>query len=293
MMEAFKAYLLSVGYSSKTAQRLPHQAQSFFEYHNLQDVKTVTPAHILSFYAWLHTRPNLRSRDGGGLSASHIHHHIYALRVFFSWLEHTGQLRSNPISALSFKRPEKGKREPLTPEEIKALFEAANSYRETAVLHLLYSCGLRRSECAALDITDLHYKARMLYVRRGKGCKRRAIPITEKVADALEVYYLTERSTSTMLKGAVNAGYRHPTAFVLNKVGGRISGNTLNALVIALKRKAGLERTVTPHYLRHSIATHLLEAGVPIEQVKDFLGHSHLEATQIYAKVHNRQLRNL
>lgn len=291
MITEFKAYLRSVGYGKGSIDNMPRCVASFLSYHNITAPKEATSAHITGFYEWLHTRP--KARGGGTLSESHIAHHIYALRVFFGWLEATGQLKHSPISALSFKRGEKKSREPLSREEVTALFEAAQTDRERAVLHLLYSCGLRRSECAALDITDLHYRARMLYVRRGKGRKRRAIPITEKVADALECYYLAERSTAVMRPGQGNPGYRHPTAFLLNKVGGRMSGATCNDLIASLKKRAGLERPVTPHYLRHSIATHLLEAGVPIEQVKDFLGHSTLEATQLYAKVYSRQLRNL
>ena len=291
IITSFTTYLQNIGYNPKTAKRLPVQVKSFFVYHNLSDPKAATQEQILRFYDWLHTKPN--ERRGGGISDSHIHHHLYALRTFFTWLEHTGQIRANPISALTFKPGEKKTREPLSSEEIKALFAATITDRERAMLHLLYSCGLRRAEAVMLDTGDVHFKARMLYVRRGKGCKRRAIPITERVAEALECYLLAERSTAVLQKGFGYTGHRHPTAFMLNKTGGRMSGGTCNELVHALRERAGIAQIVTPHYLRHSIATHLLEAGVPIEQVKDFLGHSNLEATQLYAKVYSKQLRNL
>lgn len=291
MITEFKTYLVNVGYGKGSVDGMPRRVSSFLTRYNITDPKAATRAHILDFHQWLQTRPN--ERTGGGISESHIHHHLYALRMFFAWCEQTGQLKENPISGLVFRRGEKVRREPLTPEEIKALYEAAVTDRERAMLHLLYSCGLRRTEAVMLEVADIHFKARMLYVRRGKGRKRRAIPITEKVSDALECYLLTERAEPPARKGNGSMKYNHPTAFVLNKLGGRMSGDTCNGLIRLLKQRAGLQRPVTPHYLRHSIATHLLEAGVPIEQVKDFLGHSQLEATQLYATVYHRQLRNL
>lgn len=279
MIKEFGAYLRSMGYGKGSVSGMPRCVALFLDYHQLSDPKAATPAHITGFYEWLHLKPN--ERRGGGLSESHIHYHLYALRVFFTWLEHTGQVKENPASALSFKKEEKKTRQPLSQTEVKSLFEAARTDRERALLHLLYSCGLRRTEAVMLDEGDLHFKSRMLYVRRGKGSKRRALPLPPKVSDALEAYLLTERSS---LKGA---------AFMLNKVGGRMSGNSCNALIKELKQRAGLQTEVTPHYLRHSIATHLLEAGVPIEQVRDFLGHSSLEATQLYAKVCDGRLKKL
>lgn len=288
MIKEFEAYLCSMGYGKGSVSGMPRCVALFLDYHKLSDPKAASPAHVTSFYEWLHIRPN--ERRGGGLSESHIHYHLYALRVFFSWLEHTGRIRENPTSALSFKKGEKKTRQPLSQTEVKALFEAARTDRERALLHLLYSCGLRRTEAVMLDEGDLHFKSRMLYVRRGKGCKRRALPLTPKVSDALEAYLLTERGS---LAASHLRGDRRGAAFMLNKVGGRMSGNSCNALVKELKERAGIETEVTPHYLRHSIATHLLEAGVPIEQVRDFLGHSSLEATQLYAKVCDGQLKKL
>lgn len=280
-----------MGYGKGSVSGMPRCVALFLNYHQLSDPKAATPAHITGFYQWLHLKPN--ERRGGGLSESHIHYHLYALRVFFTWLEHTGQIRENPTSALSFKKEEKKTRQPLSQEEIKSLFEAARTDRERALLHLLYSCGLRRTEAVMLDEGDLHFKSRMLYVRRGKGCKRRALPLPPKVSDALEAYLLTERNATPPRKGNGALRGHHPSAFMLNKVGGRMSGNSCNALIKELKERAGIQTEVTPHYLRHSIATHLLEAGVPIEQVRDFLGHSSLEATQLYAKVCDGRLKKL
>lgn len=291
MITAFKGYLQAVGYAPGSITNLCAQAASFIQYAALSGPGEATPCQIQDFYGWLHERAN--ERRGGGISDSHIHHHMYALRVFFGWLEHSGQLRENPISALVFKRPQRQSREPLSREQVRALFEAAGSERETAALHLLYSCGLRRMEAVMLDTADVHYRSRLLYVRRGKGRKRRAVPLPEKVAGSLEAYATGERVQGCLRPGNGSLGYRHPTAFLLNKVGGRISGGSLNLLLQALKKRAGIETEVTPHYLRHSIATHLLASGVSLMQVRVFLGHSHLESTQLYVKVSTAQIRSL
>jgi integrase/recombinase XerD len=213
--------------------------------------------------------------------------------VFFNYLEETGQIKYNPISVMKFKRPKSNSREPLTQEEINKLFEAATTVREKTLLHLFYSCGLRRTEAVCLNIQDIHFKQQLLYVREGKGAKRRAIPMTGKVAAALENYYLNERTNIKAHHSLSRPNDGNQEAFILNRIGQRMSGNSYNKAVKEIIRKAGITKEITLHHLRHSIATHLLESGLNIEYVRDFLGHSHLEATQIYAKVQQYQLKKL
>ena len=129
-----------------------------------------------------------------------IQHFMYALKTFFSWLEITEQIDYNPISGMKFKRAKQNVREPLTTEEIRQLFEATTTLKETALLHIFYSCGLRRSEGEALNIQDIHFKLQLLFVREGKGAKRRVVPITERVSKELEDYYLNERCSTTVKK---------------------------------------------------------------------------------------------
>lgn len=282
IVTAFKTYLQNTGYSKGSVQQHTRSVASFFGYHDNDgaELKAVTTAQISSFYEWLGVRPN--THLGGGLGASTIYSYVQGLRVFFGWLEGSGQLPQNPMSPLYFKKGAYNRREPLSKEETAALFSAATTDKERALLHLLYSCGLRHSEALMLCVEDVHHNARMLYVRRGKGCKRRAVPLTDKVSDALEIYVLTGR--------VAPVGER---AFLINSHGKTMSKNTSGKTLKALVQRAGLERIVTPHYLRHSIATHLLEAGVAIEQVKDFLGHRALVATQLYTQVYTRQLKDL
>lgn len=279
----FKNYLVQIGYSKGSVSMLPRCTKEFLQYHTITAPQAITPQHIEQFYQWLQIRPN--KIKAGGLSEIMIHHFVYSLRVFFNWLEETGQIKTNPISAMKFKRPHFNAREPLQPEEITKLFENCITAKETAILHLFYSCGIRRSEAQSLNINDIHFKQQLVYIREGKGAKRRVIPMTAKVAAALENYYLSERIQ-------VKA-HHDQEAFILNRVGQRMRGNTYNKKLKSILQRAGITRDISLHYLRHSIATHLLGSGLSIEYVRDFLGHSHLESTQVYAKVYKHQLKKL
>ena len=105
-----------------------------------------------------------------------------------------------------------------------------------------------------------------------------------KVSEALQAYYLEERT---------QANTKDTDAFMLNRTGTRMSGDSYNRRLKEIAARTAIRREISLHYLRHSIATHLLESGLPVEYVRDFLGHSHLEATQIYTKVYTKQIRTL
>ena len=166
-------------------------------------------------------------------------------------------------------------------KEINQLFENTITAKETAILHLFYSCGLRRTEAENLNTSDIHFSKNLLYVREGKGAKRRVIPMNEKVKKELENYYNNERTKI------------NEESFILNRTNERMRGDSYNRALKEIIKRSEIEKEITLHHLRHSIATHLLENGLSIEFVRDFLGHSHLEATQIYAKVRAKQLKNL
>ena len=267
----FKIYLEQLGYRKSSVQMLPACVNDFLKYHHIINPKKITGEQIESFYRHLLIRPHKRKE--GGLSERYINHHIYALKLFFNWLENINRIILNPMSAMQFKKPVSKPREPLSSEEMTKLFRHCASAKETAILHLFYSCGLRKSEGEALNISDIHFKTNLLYIREGKNNKRRAIPITEKVSKDLESYLVHE----TNISGT--------KAFLLNKTGTRMKGESYNKILKEILKRSGIEKEISLHYLRHSIATHLLENGLPIERIRDFLGHKHLESTQVYAKV--------
>lgn len=258
---------------------LPNCVAEFLEFTK-NPIHQIQSKDITNYHRYLQERPN--RRRAGGLSESFIHHHIYSLKLFFAWQIETGKLAENPISSLEFPSPRSKAREVLTAEEIKALYEATETLKEKAVLSLFYGCGLRRTEGEKLDLKGIHFRSNLLYVREGKGSKRRAVPLSEKVKQDLKSYALKERNP----KG-------NEMAFITNKIGKRTSGNSYNNILKSILERTENKKEITLHSLRHSIATHLLENGLSVEYIRDFLGHKHLESTQIYTRIKNKQLWNL
>jgi integrase/recombinase XerD len=136
-----------------------------------------------------------------------------------------------------------------------------------------------------LNSTDINFKGQLLYVRSGKGKKRRVVPLTEQVKTDLQNYYLYERSLYVKQITRDNQ-----YAFVLNNWGDRMLGYAYWKRLKYLVQLAELPEQISLHHLRHSIATHLLESGLSIEQVRDFLGHRYLESTQIYTRISKQYL---
>ena len=278
ILQEFTKYIQQIGYSKGSQYQIPNCIKEFLEVTN-KSFKSITQQDILGFYEYLQTRP--LKRRTGALSEAMINHYVFSLKTFFGWLEQTQQIKYNPISNIKFKRPQGNPREPLSQKEINQLFENTTTAKETAILHLFYSCGLRRTEAENLNTSDIHFSKNLLYVREGKGAKRRVIPMNEKVKKELESYYNNERTKI------------NEEAFILNRTNERMRGDSYNRALKEIIKRSEIEKEITLHHLRHSIATHLLENGLSIEFVRDFLGHSHLEATQIYAKVRAKQLKNL
>jgi integrase/recombinase XerD len=285
IINQFKNYLQNVGYSDTIIKMLPVLVKEFIQHQNITDISFIEQEKVKLFLEYLQTRP-LKKRSGA-LSESMISQYVYALKTFFSWCEVTEQIDYNPISGMKFKRPKQNVREPLSLEEITQLFTAVINLKQQTILHLFYSCGLRRSEGESLNINDIHFRQQLLYVREGKGTKRRVIPITAKVTAALEEYYLQERCSNISQK------VKDTEAFILNQIGNRMRGDGFIKLLKQITEKAALQKEITLHHLRHSIATHLLQSGMSMEYVRDFLGHSFLETTQIYAKPKAEQLKLL
>ena len=291
LLKEFTNYLRILGYSPGTVKLLPGYVKEFLisqEQKSLSGkglrVTDITPADIQLHYEYLQNRPN--KTQGGALSASIITSHLFALRIFFKWLEQAEIIHSNPISSLNFPYPEYQYRTALTQEEITKIYEATETLRDKAMLGLFYGCGLRRAEAEKLNTEDIKLREKILIVREGKGYKRRVIPLAEKVKDDLENYYLNERQfyiASPHLGG-------HRGAFMLNNKGERMTRNSYYPRLKYLLKKAGIEQKICLHQLRHSIATHLLEQGMSIEKVRDFLGHKYIDTTQRYTHVNQLKL---
>jgi integrase/recombinase XerD len=284
LLKRYTRHLERVGYDPFTIKSLPSFVREFFnhlEQSAVKNLEEVTPRVISMHYRYLKERP-CHGRPGT-LSDSVVHSHLWAVRILFDFLQAEGNIEVNPFSMLSFPSPKKQEREVLTQKEIEKLYHACESLLDRAILGLFYGLGLRKSEVQALNVRDISFKSRLLYVRSGKGKRRRVVPITGKVTEDLKNYYHVERIR--MLRKSKDP--ERENAFILNKLGGRMLGSSFWRRLRYLVLKAGIENPgrITLHSLRHSIATHLLHSGLSVEQVRDFLGHTSLDSTQVYTRI--------
>lgn len=200
---------------------------------------------------------------------------VIALRVFFSFLKREKKIESN--AALYLESPKVWKLIPevLTQDEVEKLIESTEEgSRDRAIIELLYSSGLRVSELCALkiyDIDDTFVKV------MGKGKKERLVPINKKALDAIDAYLTQPRPD-------------HQEALFLTKKGKPIDRITVWKLIKALAKKASLARPISPHTLRHSFATHLLEGGADLRVIQEFLGHANIATTDRYTHLSHKKL---
>jgi integrase/recombinase XerD len=291
LLSDYARHLERVGYNPFTIKMLPSLVREFFhqlEQMGIKSLEEVTPQIINSHYRYLKVRP-CKGRPGS-LSESMLHSHLWGVKILFSFLQAEGRIGADPFSLLTFPSPKKQEREILTSKEIEKLYLACATSLDRAILGLFYGLGLRKSEAESLNIKDISFRSRLLYVRSGKGKRRRVVPVTVKVTEDLKNYYHQERIR--VLRKSKDPD--REKAFILNSNGERMLGQSFWRKLRYLVLKAGIENPgrITLHSLRHSIATHLLGSGHSVEQVRDFLGHTNIESTQVYIRINNEELKN-
>ncbi|WP_456440301.1 tyrosine-type recombinase/integrase [Psychroserpens sp.] len=289
----FKSWLDILGYAKGTVYSLPIHLQKFFYYleqHHIKSFNTITVQTTKNYYQYLQTRTN--QTQGGSLSSRYLNSHQYTLHKFRAYLKQHN-VKPFPMH-LKTEKLDESIPQILTTSEIKMLFEATEissinehiKSRDKAMLVLLYSCGLRRNEASKLDLKDVYYAKELIHVRKAKNKKERLIPINYYNLEILENYIYEARSN--FYKANENE------ALLLGMSGKRLQGGTMNTRLKALQKLVDdtelKEKRITPHLLRHSIATHLLESGMKIEDIQQFLGHSSLESTQVYTHIANQDL---
>ncbi len=228
---------------------------------------------IRAFVADLHRR---------GIARSSIARKLATLRSFFRYLCREGILHANPAKLVS--TPKLPKRLPayLTVDEVDRLLmppdrEDVASARDLAILELFYASGIRLSELTGLDIRDMYLQESLVRVK-GKGSKERIVPVGSKATAALR-RYLGQRSA---LIPKSKRGTPEPGALFLNRQGGRLSPRGAARIVLKRLNQSGVGPKITPHGLRHSYATHLLQAGADLRAIQELLGHARLSTTQRY-----------
>ena len=276
----FRIELQNLGYSKGLINSYPKYAQNLLNYNKVSADKT-TENQIKEYYEYLKAKP--KSNGKGIISQSHVHSQLLAIRLFFEYLQRLGKIKRNPYT-LKVKSPVNNPRNILTQNEIQTLYKNTQNLEEKTILHLCYGCGLRRTEAQDLNIKDVNFEQKLLFVRKGKGKKRRVIPITEKITNDLQEYY----NQSELYRN------ENQEAFFITHQGNRITGTTIYKTFKKLLEKTKIntsDKNICLHSLRHSIATHLLENEMNIEMVRNFLGHQNLKTTQIYTRVTNLKLK--
>ncbi len=237
----------------------------------------LTPIALRQYVAALHQ---------AGYAKSTVARHLAALRSFFRFAQREGLATQNPAKPLRNPRPDHKLPHFLSTREISRLLRApradqALGLRDRAILETTYSAGLRVSELVALDDEDLQLEAGLLRVR-GKGRRERLAPVGSYAQRALR-RWLARRTLSPRL------GDQRPV--FVNKLGTRLSTRSVARMLEKYLKQTGLDLRTSPHTLRHSFATHLLDRGADIRSVQELLGHKSLVTTQIYTHVSTAGLR--
>jgi len=219
--------------------------------------------------------------------SSSVARKLSALRTFFKFLEQESLIDQNPMGSISMPKQEQYLPVFLSVDEVFALLDSPGTEetfgaRDRAMLELLYSTGMRVSELVAGNMANLDFDTEMVRVR-GKGNRERMIPVGKPAIEALRAYFIQR---DVQLKTRLQQGKKFDgEAVFLNSRGSRITTRSVERLIAAYGRKAGIDKPVTPHVLRHSFATHLLEMGADMRSVQELLGHASLSTTQKYTHV--------
>lgn len=289
LTDFFNYLSIEKGLSRNTTAAYRRDLERFFHYLSINqlNLSQITPEELVGYISWLRGRANTEFKIG----ESSIARNVISLRSYFSYLakEHNYQ---NPT--LNFHPPKIPKRLPkaLTVDQIMSILEISGddliSLRDRALLELLYATGARVTEIINLNTTDIsstkNDDSQVTTIRvKGKGGKERVIPIGSFGLTAVNDY-LT-RSRPTLCRVLTQK------ALFLNQRGGRLTRQSAWGIVANRAARAGLAEVVTPHSMRHSFATHLLDGGADIRVVQELLGHASVTTTQIYTLITIDRLR--
>ncbi len=251
------------------------QFHAFLTEKGTTEVDTVDQALIRAFLAYSYRR---------GIKKVTLARKVASLRAFFKYLLREGAVRYNPAEMIQSPKTEKYLPAFLSIDEMLALLGvkfASDVYgvRDRAILELFYSSGVRVGELTGLNGEDIDFPQGLMRVR-GKGKKERIVPVGAPALDALRLY-LDKRSD--LVKGATEEKSRD--AVFLNRSGGRLTPRSVRRIVNKYVITSGINRRISPHAIRHTFATHLMDAGADLRVIQELLGHESLSTTQKYTSM--------
>ena len=239
-------------------------------------------------------RPFLARLTEENYSAATMARKIATLRSFYKWAERRGLAAVNPMTLIRTPRQSKRLPKAITVEQVERLLSAPSDSdvlgrRDRAMLETLYSTGIRVSELVGLNVTDLDAAGEALRIR-GKGKKERLVPLGTHALAAIKRY--ADLLDADPKFSQAWAGAARPNApLFINKHAGRLSSRSVRRKLDKYLREAGLDPTISPHTLRHSFATHLLDNGADLRSVQELLGHQSLSTTQVYTHLSSQRLQ--
>ncbi|MAG16190.1 hypothetical protein CMO88_03965 [Candidatus Woesearchaeota archaeon] len=251
------------GFSERTVKAYVTHNTKFLEFIK-KEAKFVVEEDIKSYMAYLISDRKVSPKTAALVKA--------ALKFYYDEV-----LKMNIVN---LKTPKAEKHLPivLTKDEVKRLIESAKTAKSKLIIMMLYSSGLRLSECLNLRTNDLELEEKIGWVRKGKGNKDRLIILSDSLIKALKEYKHDLSNNNHILT---------------NKKGSQLTARNIQKIVARAAKKAEIRKKVSPHTLRHSFATHLLESGTDIRKIQELLGHSNLQTTQIYTRVSTEELKKV
>tara|TARA_B110000208_G_scaffold3257_1_gene4338 strand:+ start:2893 stop:4053 length:1161 start_codon:yes stop_codon:yes gene_type:complete len=266
ILNNFYLFLKGKRYSQSTIQTYTVFVADFINFHTKTPLEELTNRDVELFIETVFIERNY--------SVSSQRQFISALKIFTVFYP---QIK---INNLSLERPKKSRTLPsvLSQEEVLRIIQYTQNIKHRAILTLLYSCGLRIGELINLKLEDFHVERKQLIVKKGKGRKDRYVSLADSFLPLLSNYYLS---------------YKPTIYFVEGQNGGKYSAESIRSFLRKSCKKAGIRKLVTPHTLRHSYATHLLENGVDLRYIQTLLGHSKPETTMIYTHVQRKDLMEI
>lgn len=262
------------GLASNTIDAYRRDIMSFIEFCGEGSIDNITRLHISSYIMDLHDN---------NISSSTISRKISALKSFFKWVFTTKGLTNNPISSIEPAKLPKHLPKVLSVSEINNLISQPLTLIERVVLELLYSCGLRVSELCNLKINDINLKTQNI-ICFGKGSKERIVPFGEVALNIIKKYI--EDRELILNKHNIESKY-----LLFNDSAKRLTRQDVYRIIHKLGSL--INKDISPHTLRHTFATHLLENGADLRVVQELLGHSDVSTTQLYTHISKKHLKDI
>ena len=262
------------GLSQNTIFAYRRDITAFIDYCGTEDINLVTRLHISSY---------IMDLKENGISPSSIARKISALKSFFKWACANEQVKSNPISSIEPAKLPKRLPKVLTNNDINMILQQKLTLIQKIIVELLYSCGLRVTELCDLNINNINLKSKHI-ICRGKGDKERIIPFGKYALNIIEEY-LEQRNIILKEQGIDS----HNLLF--NENGRKMTRQDVYRIIHGLGKI--LRKEISPHTLRHTFATHLLENGADLRVVQELLGHSDVATTQLYTHISKKRLKDI